>query len=167
MVGLVILIFLLVGMAAVVVFFGLKKVLVEHWKMEVDHLPAPQVHTIDLKPLEREIASVPGKVLQSIQGSVNAQKGALGELIGYIQLNAEYDRIIPLGNVVDFLAIRFPTDTKPGKIVFIDIKTGKAKRLSKEQKAVRELIENKQIEFLKFAVTTSTTEENHGPKRKA
>lgn len=120
--------------------------------------PAEQVFTpppvhVDLEPLERRIRDVPNRVLQSIQGSVNTHKGALGELIGYLELRGKYDRIIPLGNIVDFICIRFPTDTDEGTLDFIDVKTGGASRLSKDQRSLQGLIHDKKIGFVKLKVT--------------
>lgn len=114
---------------------------------------------IDTTKLEKSMQDVPNKVLQAIQGSTNTKKGALGELIGYIELQAQYDRLIALGNIVDFIGIRFDR-TKDGKIVepgiidFIDIKTGKSARLSVDQKKLQYLIKNKQIGFTKVKVST-------------
>ena len=118
-------------------------------------IPTPQVN-VNLKPLQDSIDSLPNKVLQSITSSSNTHKGALGELIGYLQLRASYDRIIPLGNIVDFVCIKFPDDTIDGHIDFIDIKTGEYSRLSKEQRALQKLIEAKQINFIKLKVDTAS-----------
>jgi len=117
-----------------------------------DRRPLYPAIQVNLKPLEDKISEIPNKVLQSITNSVNTNKGALGELIGYIQLRSSYDRIVPLGNIVDFLAIRFPRDGEEGKLVFIDIKTGKHARLSKDQAAFKKMIEEKRIEFMKLSI---------------
>lgn len=114
--------------------------------------PAPQI-IVNLKPLEDKIAELPNKVLQSVQGSINANKGAIGELIGYIQLRASYDRIIPLGNIVDFVCLDFPTEHSDGKIIFVDVKNGKHARLSKDQKILKKIINSKNIEFLELKVS--------------
>lgn len=115
-------------------------------------IPAPQVN-VNMRPLEDAIKEIPNKVLQSIQSSTNTHKGVLGELIGYLKLHAEYDRIIPLNNIIDFLAIKLPTETEPGMISFIDIKTGKYARLSKDQKLLKKIIEDKNIEFIKYNIS--------------
>lgn len=121
-------------------------------------IPAPVVH-IDLEPVHKAVRELPNKVLQSIQNSTNTQKGALGELIGYLRLQAQYDRVIPLGNIVDFLCIKLPTDSRSGmdgRIDFVDVKTGKNARLSKEQRALRELIseliQDDRINFVELKV---------------
>jgi predicted Holliday junction resolvase-like endonuclease len=118
--------------------------------------PPPQVN-VNMKPVEDAIKALPGKVLHSIQSSVNTKKGALGELIGYIELEAMYDRIVPLGNIVDFMCIKFPSENNEGGVDFVDIKTGKNARLSKEQKMLQELIKSKKIDFIKLNVSTQSS----------
>jgi len=120
--------------------------------------PAPQVH-VNLKPLQDVMEALPNKVLQSITASSNTHKGVLGELIGYISLRAQYDRIIPLGNIVDFVCIRFPTEDDPGCVDFIDVKTGDRCRLSKDQRKLQQLINDKSINFVKLTVDTSINED--------
>jgi len=119
--------------------------------------PPPQVN-VNLKPLQDAINGLPNKVLQSITSSSNTHKGALGELIGYLQLHASYDRMIPLGNIVDFVCIKFPDDTSEGHVDFVDIKTGNRCRLSKDQKALQDLIKAKRINFIKLKVETTSGE---------
>ena len=106
--------------------------------------------------LNRNIDEIPNKVLKSIRSSTNVKKGALGELIGYLELKGKYDRIIPLGNIVDFIGIKFGDSDEEGHIDFIDVKTGKSARLSKDQKSLQQLIENKQINFVKVKVESET-----------
>jgi len=116
-----------------------------------------QTPPVDLTKIERFMDNLPNKVSQSIQGSVNRHKGILGELIGYIHLQAQYDRIIPLNSITDFVGIRFPKNGDLGTIDFIDIKTGKSAKLSSDQTALRKLIQNKQIGFIKFEVNIDET----------
>ena len=130
---------------------------VEHPLVELTQLPAPQVN-INLKPVEDMLKGLPNKVLYSIQSSVNTKKGALGELIGYIELEARYDRIVPLGNIVDFMCVKFPVDDDEGRIDFVDIKTGRSSRLSKDQRLLQQLIKDKKINFVKMTVNTQTSE---------
>lgn len=106
--------------------------------------------------LNRTVAEVPEKVLRSITSSTNVRKGALGELIGYVEIKASYDRIIPLGNIVDFIGIKFDSPEERGHIDFIDVKTGKSARLSKDQKALQQLITDKHINFVKVKVESET-----------
>jgi len=122
-------------------------------KLEEYQIPPPQVN-VNLDPLQKDIRNLPNKLLQSIQGSINTKKGIFGELIGYTQLKAEYDRIIPLGSICDFMCISFPTKDSPGKVDFVDVKTGKFARLSADQKALQKLIKEKQINFLTISIDT-------------
>src|SRR5688572_18808762 len=94
---------------------------IEEPKDEVRPQPNPAPPTIitqqvDLTPLIKALEEVPRQVLQTIQSSTNTYKGHLGELMGYISLRAQYDRIIPLGNIVDFMCIKLPKDGNPGQI---------------------------------------------------
>lgn len=130
----------------------------EAQKPELMVIPPPQVN-VDLNPLRKELAGLPNKVLQSIQSSTNVHKGALGELIGYIQIRSSYDRVIPLGNIVDFVGIRFSREGVPGTIDFIDVKTGKSARLSKEQRNLQKLIDDKRIGFIKLKVDSVTSKD--------
>ena len=161
--GVVLVAILLVGAV-----FTIKRIVFTAFDSMLDNLPRqqqpppPQVN-VNMKPVEDAIKALPNKVLQSIQSSTNTKKGALGELIGYIQLEAEYDRIIPLGNIVDFMCITFPKNLPDGtidmgQVDFVDIKTGKSARLSKEQKMLQQLIIDKKINFVKLAVNTQTSE---------
>ena len=111
-----------------------------------------------MKPLQDAIDGLPGKVLQSIVSCTNTHKGALGELIGYVQLHATYDRIIPLGNIVDFICIAFPKDSRPGYIDFVDVKTGAKSRLSSDQRELQKLIQEKKINFVKLKVETTSND---------
>lgn len=149
----------LIIVSFVVMFFLLKHELVKQSQKEVTLPPPPQVN-VNLKPLQDAMDGLPNKVLQSITSSSNTHKGALGELIGYLQLHASYDRIIPLGNIVDFVCIKLPDDTSMGHIDFIDIKTGNRCRLSKDQRALQRLIQEKRINFIKLKVETTTGEDS-------
>lgn len=125
-----------------------------HPLIEMKPQPPPQVN-INLKPLENAIYNIPGKVLHSIQSSINNKKGKLGELIGYLELEAMYDRILPVGSIVDFICVQFPENSRPGTVDFIDIKTGKCARLSKDQKVLQRLIKEKKINFKKIDISIS------------
>jgi len=117
---------------------------------------ANNVINYNMRELEKIVSEVPEKVLKSITSSSNVKKGALGELIGYVELKANYDRIIPLGNIVDFIGIKFDKETEEGYIDFIDVKTGKSARLSKDQKALQQLVTDKKINFVKVKVESET-----------
>jgi predicted Holliday junction resolvase-like endonuclease len=107
-----------------------------------------------LTEMEDRIDALPNKVLESINGSISNQKGKLAELIAYVNLKAGYDKVIPLGNIVDFIGIRFPTENDPGTFDFIDVKNGKSARLSEDQKQLQKLIQSQSIQFLKIKITT-------------
>lgn len=146
--------YILIGMALVCIV-ALSKLWIEKTveRKYSNSTPTIVSQSIDLAPLQKQIDDVPNKVLTSIQNSTNTYKGALGELIGYINLRASYDRIIPLGSIVDFIAFNFPTEEKDGIISLIDVKTGPSARLSKEQKLVKQLVKDKKIEFVQFNIS--------------
>jgi predicted Holliday junction resolvase-like endonuclease len=98
---------------------------------------------------------MPVTVLRTLQGSVNSTSGKLGELVQFIELQRAYDRLIPVGNIVDFVAVKFPTAESPGVVHFIDVKTGKRAVLSKDQKRLKGIIDDKLVEFhtVKMEVT--------------
>ena len=99
---------------------------------------------------------MPQKVLRTIQGNTATMKGELAEHISYLKLHSVYDRLIPLGSVVDFIGIKFDKDreSEDGHIDFIDIKTGKHSRLSQEQMKTKRLVQGGRTNFLKVKVTT-------------
>jgi predicted Holliday junction resolvase-like endonuclease len=101
------------------------------------------------------IRQMPTKVLESIQSSTNHQKGKLGELIGYLQLNSQYDRLLSIRDTVDFIGIRFPKQGDPGTVDFIDIKNGQSARLTKDQMALKKILDGKHISFKKVKVDTT------------
>ena len=117
------------------------------------------IQQADLTPLIQAVESLPNKVLQTIIGSSNNQKGALGELIGYINLRASYDSIIPLSDIVDFVGIKLPSDKEDGHIDFIEVKTGTRSRLSDDQVGLKKIIKDKHINFIKLKVDTIQDED--------
>lgn len=116
--------------------------------------PSPTIN-IDLSDIQKRIDQLPLKVNQSITASASHHKGNLGELIAYIQLNSQYDRVLPIGDIIDFIGIRFPTETDPGTIDYIDVKNGPSAGLNKNQKVFRKLVETTKPQFI---VTTLSTE---------
>jgi len=87
------------------------------------------------------IASLPGGVLRSIQGSINQRKGKAGELIALLNLSRDYDRIIPLGQPIDIIGI--------GKdsIDFIEVKTGSSV-LTASEKHIKGLVDGGRVRFI-------------------
>lgn len=96
----------------------------------------------DLLTIYNEIKQVPSRVLATIQGSINPQKGKIAELLTYAQIRYEYDVIIPLGAPVDFIGIK-----NGEKIDFIEVKSGESRELSEEEKAIEKLVRSGKINF--------------------
>lgn len=116
-----------------------------------------QRNAIQLQEIRKDMAKLPGKVLDSVTSSGNNQKGRLGELIGYLKLNAEYDKVIAFGDITDFIGIRFEKPGCAGSIDFIDIKNGPHAKLTKDQSRFKKLIEAKRINFVKLKVDTEVS----------
>lgn len=108
----------------------------------------------EYQQLIRRLEIIPQKVLESVTNTTNQQKGKLGELIGYLHLNAQYDRLIVLKDITDFVGIRFPKGDDPGTIDFIDIKNGPYAKLSKEQTMLKKLVEARLVGFHRFKIET-------------
>lgn len=133
----------------------------ERQAMPMTMLPAPIIN-VDLAPIHKALEAVPHKVLTTIISSSNNLKGNLGELMAFLKLNADYDRIIPLGNIVDFICIKLPKDGKEGHIDFVDIKTGNSAKLSRDQVGLKRLIEEKKIKFIKYKIEAVTEQSVEG-----
>src|SRR5947207_8204315 len=82
----------------------------------------------DFIDLYRQVDGLPLKVLQTIQGSINPQKGKMAELLTYAELRYDYDRIIPLGWPIDFVGIK-----NGDRIDFIEVKSGQTAHLTDEE----------------------------------
>ncbi len=96
----------------------------------------------DLIDLYKGVQDLPAKVLQVIQGSINPQKGRMAELLTYAELRYDYDRIIPLGQPIDFIGIK-----NNDRIDFIEIKSGINHLLTEEEKHIKNLIAQGRINF--------------------
>jgi hypothetical protein len=96
----------------------------------------------DMLALVDEVRKLPVRVLHTVQGSISPKKGKVGELIFYTRLLSEYDRLIPLGQPIDFIGIK-----NRKTIDFIEVKTGGA-GLSKEEAEIKRLIEEGSTRFL-------------------
>ncbi len=129
----------------ITIFLLLKKK--EKLSIQVDTQPFINQLNSNSEVLKTSLGKLPEFILNTLTGSANTHKGKLGELIGFLSIKAQYDRIIPLGNITDFIGIKLPTATNTGIIEFIDIKTGNQARLNKEQRLFKQLIINKQIGF--------------------
>ncbi len=102
----------------------------------------------DLIDLYKQTEALPFKVLQTIQGSINPQKGKMAELLTYAELRYDYDRIIPLGWPIDFIGIK-----NRERIDFIEVKSGANSILTDEEKHIKNLIVRGMINFRLIRVT--------------
>lgn len=102
----------------------------------------------DLIDLYRGVQDLPSKVLQVIQGSINPQKGKMAELLTYAELRYDYDRIIPLGQPIDFIGIK-----NNERIDFIEVKSGTFHLLTDEEKHIKNLIARGCVNFRLIKVT--------------
>lgn len=96
----------------------------------------------DLIDLYKGVQDLPARVLQVIQGSINPQKGRMAELLTYAELRYDYDRIIPLGQPVDFIGIK-----NDERIDFIEVKSGQFHILTEEEKHIKNLIAHGRVNF--------------------
>ncbi len=96
----------------------------------------------DLIDLYRGVQDLPAKILQVINGSISPQKGRMAELLTYAELRYDYDRIIPLGQPVDFIGIK-----NGDRIDFIEVKSGQTHILTEEEKHIKNLIVAGRINF--------------------
>jgi len=96
----------------------------------------------DLIDLYKGVQDLPSRVLQVIQGSINPQKGRMAELLTYAELRYDYDRIIPLGQPIDFIGIK-----NNDKIDFIEVKSGENHILTTEEKHIKNLIVAGRVNF--------------------
>lgn len=101
----------------------------------------------DIVDLYRGLQELPARVLQTIQGSINPQKGKMAELLTYAELRYDYDRIIPLGQPIDFVGIK-----NGERIDFIEVKSGSA-LLTEEEKHIKNLIAAGRVHFRLIKVT--------------
>lgn len=102
----------------------------------------------DFIDLYNRVDNLPTRVLQTIQGSINPQKGKMAELLTYAELRYDYDRIIPLGWPIDFIGIK-----NNAQIDFIEVKSGSSAILTEEEKHIKNLIQNGRVHFRLIKVT--------------
>ena len=102
----------------------------------------------DIIDLYKGLQELPLRVLQTIQGSINPQKGKMAELLTYAELRYDYDRIIPLGWPIDFIGIK-----NGDRIDFIEVKSGQTYILTEEEKHIKNLIAQGRINFRLIKVT--------------
>ncbi len=102
----------------------------------------------DLIDLYKGVQDLPTRVLQTIQGSINPQKGKMAELLAYAELRYDYDRIIPLGWPIDFIGIK-----NNMHIDFIEVKSGNNHILTLEEKHIKSLIAAGRVNFRLIKIT--------------
>lgn len=102
----------------------------------------------DLIDLYKGLQELPLRVLQTIQGSINPQKGKMAELLTYAELRYDYDRIIPLGWPIDFIGIK-----NGERIDFIEVKSGQNHILTMEEKHIKNLIASGRVNFRLIKIT--------------
>ena len=96
----------------------------------------------DFIELYQQINNLPLRILQTIQGSINPQKGKMAELLTYAELRYDYDRIIPLGWPIDFIGVK-----NNDRIDFIEVKSGTTHVLTDEEKHIKNLITSGRVRF--------------------
>ncbi len=111
-------------------------------------VPINVSENIDIISLYKGIQDLPLRVLQTIQGSINPQKGKMAELLTYAELRYDYDRIIPLGWPIDFIGIK-----NNDRIDFIEVKSGQLAHLTEEEKHIKNLIATGRVHFRLIKVT--------------
>lgn len=124
---------------------------------------ARKINPGDLPPnllaLYTEVQNLPARVLNTIQGSINPQKGKIAELLTYAELRYDYDVIIPLGKPIDFIGIKNGI-----RIDFIEVKSSLQKNssiaLTEEEKEIQRLIKAGQVHFRLLVVKDEIINEN-------
>ena len=112
------------------------------------HSRKPQDFPQDMIDLYRKVDTLPMRIMQTIQGSINPQKGKMAELLTYAELRHDYDRIIPLGQPVDFIGFK-----NNESIDFIEIKSGESFVLTDEEKHIKKLIAAGRVNFRLIKIT--------------
>jgi predicted Holliday junction resolvase-like endonuclease len=107
----------------------------------------------DFIDLYQQVNNLPTRVLQTIQGSINPQKGKMAELLTYAELRYDYDRIIPLGHPIDFIGVK-----NGHRIDFIEVKSGSSSNLTEEEKHIKTLIDHQRVYFRLIKVTEDEVE---------
>lgn len=99
----------------------------------------------DLGAVYSLLKQTPMNILNTIRGANNKLQGEFGEYAASLAIKSQYDKIINLGDICDFIGIQFPREGSRGKIHFIEVKTGGAS-LSKEQILFKKLVTEAQTD---------------------
>lgn len=126
-------IYFIIGTLALVIAYLIGRL---HSKPKSQEIPT------DLISLYKQVVDLPTKVLQTIQGSINPQKGKVAELLTYAELRYDYDRIVPLGWPIDFIGIK-----NNERIDFIEVKSGNFATLTDEEKHIKNLVVTGRVHF--------------------
>jgi len=129
------------------IILGLLALIIAYLFGRLHSKPQQDIPT-DMIDLYKGVQDLPLRVLQTIQGSINPQKGKMAELLTYAELRYEYDRIIPLGWPIDFIGIK-----NNERIDFIEVKSGKLAVLTEEEKHIKNLVLNGRVSFRLIKVT--------------
>jgi predicted Holliday junction resolvase-like endonuclease len=87
----------------------------------------------------------------TILGKVGEQLAPLAIMSGY---GVSLKELRFLGSPIDFIAFKGLTDKNPKKIMFFEVKSGKSTALTPEEKAIKELVEQKKVEWILVHVPT-------------
>lgn len=129
------------------ILLGIFALLISYLLGRLHSRPQQNIPT-DLIDLYKGVQDLPMRVLQTIQGSINPQKGKMAELLTYAELRYDYDRIIPLGWPIDFIGVK----NNEG-IDFIEVKSGNLSVLTDEEKHIKNLIQTGRVNFRLIKVT--------------
>ncbi len=129
------------------IIIGLLALIIAYLFGRLHSRPQQEIPT-DLIDLYKSAQELPARVLQTIQGSINPQKGKMAELLTYAELRYDYDRIVPLGWPIDFIGIK-----NNERIDFIEVKSGNLSVLTEEEKHIKNLIQRGSVHFRLIRVT--------------
>jgi predicted Holliday junction resolvase-like endonuclease len=87
----------------------------------------------------------------TILGKVGEQLAPLAIMSGY---GVSLKEVRFLGSPIDFIAFKGLTDKNPEKIIFFEVKSGKSTALTPEERAIKELVEQKKVEWILVHVPT-------------
>ena len=87
----------------------------------------------------------------TILGKVGEQLAPLAIMSGY---GVSLKELRFLGSPTDFIAFKGLTDKNPEKIIFFEVKSGKSTALTPEERAIKELVEQKKVEWVLVHVPT-------------
>ncbi len=125
----------------VYILFGILALIIAYLLGRLHNKRSENIPT-DLIDLYKGVQDLPTRVLQTIQGSINPQKGKMAELLTYAELRYDYDRIVPLGWPIDFVGIK-----NNERIDFIEVKSGNFPTLTEEEKHIKNLIQTGRVHF--------------------